>query len=130
MAENKKTTKADESVEFEDDPSFPPGWQKLVKDLKRKAQQHDGKSHIIYAEESFGSLECSCQLSAYSDQAFMLDLHNFRRKSQHTCFGCGSSQGTRVIMNKTVEIYCDDCLDKVITSDKASNKTNTWLDNF
>jgi hypothetical protein len=130
MADTDKNIKVNETEEFEDDPSFPPGWQKLVKDLKRKAQQHDGKSHIICAEESFGSLECSCLLNAFSDQTFMLDLHNFRRKSQHTCFGCGSSQGTRVIMNKTVEIYCDDCLEKVITSDIASSKTNTWLDNF
>lgn len=130
MADSDKNRKVNENEEFEDDPAIPSGWQKLVRDLKLRSKQPDGKSHIIYVEESFGSLECSCQLSAFSDQAFMLDLHNFRRKSQHTCFGCGSSQGTRVIMNKTVEIYCDDCLDKVITSDKASNKTNTWLDNF
>jgi succinylglutamate desuccinylase len=130
VTDNKTITKVDEIVEFEDDPAIPSGWQKLVKDLKHKARQPDGKNHIIYVEESFGSLECSCQLSAFSDQAFMIDLHNIRRKSQHTCFGCGSNQGTRVVMNKLVEIYCDDCLEKVLISDKVSNKTNTWLDSF
>jgi succinylglutamate desuccinylase len=130
VADNKNTTEVIESVEFEDDPAIPPGWQKLVKDLKHKAQQPDGKNHIIYVEESFGSLECSCQLSAFSDQSFMIDLHNMRRKSQHTCFGCGSNRGTRVIINKMVEIYCDDCLEKVLISDKVSNKTGTWLDSF
>jgi|ABSR01.1.fsa_nt_gi hypothetical protein len=130
MENNTTKSKLDELLEFEDDLSFPPGWQQLIKDFKKKAKREDGGSHILFLEEQFGSLECTCQLSSYSDQVFMIDMHNFRRKSHRTCFGCGSPNGHRSVINGQVEVYCDFCKVKVIKMDKENNKTNTWLDNF
>jgi hypothetical protein len=127
---NQNTLKIIEDIEFEDDPLLPLGWQTLVKEFKKRAQREDGGSHIIDLEEVFGSLECTCQLSAYADQVFMIDMHNFRRKSHRTCFACGSPNGNRAVMNGLVEVYCDSCKVQVIKMDKENNKTHTWLDNF
>lgn len=117
-------------IEFEDEPALPPGWQSMVKEFKKRAQRDGGGSHILYVEESFGSLECTCQLSAYADQNFMIDMHNFRRKSQHTCFACGSENASRFIINGGVEVYCNDCRIKVEKMDKENNITHTWLDSY
>lgn len=127
---NKNTSQKTDDIEFEDEPLLPPGWQAMAKQFKKRAQREDGSSHIISLEEVFGSLECSCQLSSYADQAFMIDMHNFRRKSHHTCFACGSGNAHRAVVNAQVEVYCDDCKVKIQEMDKQTIKTNTWLDNF
>ncbi|MEK9940236.1 MAG: hypothetical protein VW548_04645 [Methylotenera sp.] len=129
MATKYKAKEANE-IEFEDDPALPPGWQKMVKDFKKRAQKDGGGSHILYLEEIFGCLECRCQLSAYADQNFMIDMHNFHRKSQRTCFECGGENASRFIINGGVEVYCNDCRIKAEKMDKENNITHTWLDSY
>lgn len=129
MATKDKAKEANE-IEFEDDPALPLGWQAMVKEFRKVAQRDDGSSNILELNESYGSLECRCQLSAYGNQNFMIHMHNFRRKSQHTCFTCGSSNASRMVKDGQVEVCCQDCLLKVEQMGKENNVTGTWLDSF